>query len=171
MAAEKDYGWISIHRKIEENAIWSGDEPFDRRSAWIDLIIMANHEDKEIVVNGCPLIIKRGQRFTSVRKLSVKWHWSPDRVTRYIRTLKSLNMVRTDSTHNGTLLTIVNYDLYQCLPYTDKDTNKDTIRTHSRTRAEHRQVTNNNDNNENNVTMNNKEEATPLTDPWGNKFQ
>ena len=45
-------GWVKIHRQIQDNAIWMSDEPFDSRSAWIDLILMANHEDKEVYQGG-----------------------------------------------------------------------------------------------------------------------
>ena len=36
------YGWISIHRKIQDNLIWN-DKPFNRGAAWIDLLLLANH--------------------------------------------------------------------------------------------------------------------------------
>lgn len=37
-----DKGWVKIHRAIEDSGIWQHKEPFDKRSAWIDLIMMAN---------------------------------------------------------------------------------------------------------------------------------
>ena len=34
-------GWIKLHRKIQECDLWSSeDEPFDRRSAWVDLLFL-----------------------------------------------------------------------------------------------------------------------------------
>ena len=43
-----DQGWVCTHRKICEHWLWKDENPFDKRSAWIDLIMMANHEDKKI---------------------------------------------------------------------------------------------------------------------------
>lgn len=109
--AEK--GWILLHRKIKDSAIWNDGSPFDGRSAWIDLLLMANHEDREICVNNQPLIVHRGQKFTSFVKLAERWHWSRQRVMRYMKKLKSFGMLNIDSTSTGTLLTIEKYDDYQ----------------------------------------------------------
>lgn len=149
-----DIGWVSIHRKIRDCVIWSGDEPFDRRSAWIDLILMANHEDKEILFNGNPLIVKRGQRITSLRNLAERWHWSVNRVRRYLSTLESLEMVHRECDNRRTLLTIVNYGEYQ-IDGTQTNTQTDTqTNTQTEHRRIHRRHTNNNENNENNENKN-----------------
>jgi DNA replication protein DnaD len=160
-------GWISIHRKIQDSAIWNvGKQPFDYRSAWIDLILLANHEEREIVINGDPLVVGRGQRFTSIRKLAEKWHWSRDKVSRYLDMLVRMGSIYKDTTHNGTLLTIVNYDDYQNPSDTKSDTDKATVGTKvGRTRDTDKAQTimNNNDNNENNE--NKGLGASPQPDP------
>ena len=135
-------GWISIHRKIQDNEIWTSLEPFDRRSAWIDLLMLANHEDKQILMNYQTVTIKRGQCLTSVRKLGERWRWGKDRVLKYLKLLESLKMVQRISTKQQTLLTIENYGKYQIC----QDTGKDTEQTQNR----HGSATNNNENNENN---------------------
>jgi hypothetical protein len=40
-------GWIAIDRKLLDSLIWNDDEPFNKRAAWIDLLMMANYEDTE----------------------------------------------------------------------------------------------------------------------------
>lgn len=158
-------GWISIHRKIQDNPIWSSNKPFDDRSAWIDLLLMANHKDKDVQIGSQIVTVKKGQRFTSIRKLALKWNWSRDRVSRYLEMLAQAGMIHKDSIHNGTLLTIVKYDFFQHLSDTNKDTDKDTKRTSVRTRDRHQQGTNNNDNNDLIMTNNeNKKEPAP---PYG----
>ena len=119
-------GWISVYRKILVSAIWEHDEPFDRRSAWIDLLLMANHKDKEIVFNGRAVVVKKGQRITSIRLLSERWHWSRDKVKRYLDLLETLKMITTERDNSRTLITIVNYSVYQGDCDTDKSTNKST---------------------------------------------
>jgi uncharacterized phage protein (TIGR02220 family) len=119
-------GWISIHRKIQDCDIWTDAEPLDRRSAWIDLLLMANHEDKNILINGKPRVIKKGQRLTSTIKLAERWKWSVNRVRRYLALLERLDMVTTDRTTNGTILTIVNYGIYQGDGIANETTNETT---------------------------------------------
>lgn len=113
-------GWILLHRKIQDNRIWTDKEPYDKRSAWIDLLMMANHADKNIIVDYKLVMVKRGQIYTSVRKLAERWGWSKDRALKYLRLLETLQMITKDSTNQRTLLTIENYDIYQNVQDTDK---------------------------------------------------
>lgn len=126
MAKKKDRGWIKLHRQIQDSAIWNIDESFDRRSAWIDLLLMVNHEDRTIMINGRNQVIGAGQRWTSTRTLASRWGWSKDRVTRYLKLLKSDGMITLERRSDGTLLTIVKYGFFQTGRDTDKDTDKDT---------------------------------------------
>lgn len=142
-------GWISIHRKIRECDIWDYDEPFTRRDAWIDLLLLANHRDKDTIFDGKRITIKRGQYLTSVRKLSKEWQWGKNKTLAYLRLLEECEMIRRDADSRRTLITIVNYDIYQ-----NEDVAQRTVRGQLRdskgTVTGHRQATNNNDNNENN---------------------
>lgn len=106
-------GWIRLYRKILASAIWEHDEPYDRRSAWVDLLLMANHKDKEIIFNGRATVVKQGQRITSIRILADRWHWSRNRVKRYLDTLETLGMITTERDNNRTLIAVVNYSVYQ----------------------------------------------------------
>lgn len=117
-------GWIRIHRQIQECGIWKDKEPFDRRSAWIDLILMANYEEKTMIIKGKPVIIQRGQRFTSTLHLAERWNWSVNRVRRFLELLESLQMVTTDRTTNGITVTIVKYNDYQIQRITDESTDE-----------------------------------------------
>ena len=110
--AKKNRGWVRIYRQIQDSAIWSLDG-FDRKSAWIDLILMVNHEDRTIIINGKPKVIHAGQHWTSSKALAARWGWSRNRVSRYLRLLKDLGMVTTNGTPSGTLITLVNYEFYQ----------------------------------------------------------
>lgn len=119
-------GYVSIHRKIRDNEIWTEESPFDRRSAWIDLIMMANIENKPVVYRGNQIIVKRGQVYTSIRKLSSRWFWGKDRVNRYINLLVELGMVERTTLPYATVLTIVKYSDYQVKADSHKDTGKDS---------------------------------------------
>lgn len=107
--AKKNKGYIPLWRDIQDNHIWTSDEPFDIRSAWIDLLLTVNHKEEKILIGRRVQVIKPGQTWTSYQKLARKWHWSYKRVLRYINLLKSDGMLYADGTPNGTLLTIVNW--------------------------------------------------------------
>ena len=106
------YGWISIHRKIQDNIIWN-DKPFNRGAAWIDLIMLANHENKKIIFNGSMVEIKRGEKITSLRKLSERWGWSRGKTKKFLNLLKDENMIEFKTDHQKTTYKIVNYNVYQ----------------------------------------------------------
>jgi len=160
-------GWICVHRCIQDCSIWESNEPYDRRSAWIDLLLSANHDDKLITFNGGPMTIKRGQYLTSVRKLAERWNWSNDRTLRYLRLLESLGMIHKDSDRCRTLLTIENYSVYQDVSNTDKDTNKNTGKDTNKSQTTNKQL--------NNETISNKarpksiEEVIAYCQERGNK--
>lgn len=110
----KDKGWVLIHRKIWDSAIWTSEEAFDRRSAWIDLILMANHEDKEKVISASDTQkIRRGQIHCSTKFLANRWGWSKNKVLRYLALLKSADMVTTQRYNGRTLITLIKYDDFQ----------------------------------------------------------
>ena len=110
----KSKGWIKIDRGIVENTLWQTEEPFDVRSAWIDLILMANHEKAEVLTKrGDVLNISRGSMLVSTQKLADRWHWSRGKVVRYIEMLKNLGMITKIGTRSGTLLSLVKYSVFQ----------------------------------------------------------
>ncbi len=128
-------GWIKLHRKINECWIWE-EKPFDKARAWIDLLLLANHSDKKLLFNGNAVTVKKGQYLTSIRKLSDRWGWSYDKVSRFIKVLVSEDMLQKESDSSRTLLTIVNYEVYQDVPNTDECAE----RTHASEQSEQYQV-------------------------------
>lgn len=125
-------GYISVHRKIWDTDIWKSSDPFDMRSAWIDLLLMANHADNECVRGKSVIKINRGQLHTSYDHLAKRWSWSRGKVQRFIRLLNELDMVVANGTANGTTLTIVNYGVYQDRRYANGTTNDITNGTTNR---------------------------------------
>lgn len=155
-------GWISIHRKIRDCVIWDTDEPFTRRDAWIDLLLLANHNDKEIIFDGKKITIKKGQYLTSVRKLAKEWHWGNAKTLAYLRLLEECEMITRHADSRRTLITIVNYGIYQ----DENIDNRNSNGTVTDTVAERRPTTNNNKNNENNDN-NKKHKAKPVRHKYG----
>lgn len=103
-------GWIKLHRQIRDNWIW---EDAEMLRAWLDILLMVNHEDKKIYFNGELITIKRGEKLTSILKLSDRWGWSRNRVRHFLDLLEGDGMCTTIRTTNGTTLKVSNYKEYQ----------------------------------------------------------
>lgn len=162
-------GWIKLYRQIQDCLLWDSDEPFDYRSAWIDLLLLANHDDKKIMFNGNPMNVKRGQKITSVRKLSERWGWSTKKTTSFLNLLESENMVTKESDNKKTLLTIVNYEFYQDCGNAEETQKKRTGDTEE-TQKKRRLPTNKNEKNEKNE-KNIKDIVEYLNEKVGKKYR
>lgn len=149
-----DKGWIKTYRKLQDCWIWVDNEPFDKRSAWIDLLLTANHKDVKILFDGELTLVKRGQFVTSIRKLSEKWKWDKNKTLKFLKLLESDNMLKRESDNRRTLVTIVNYEIYQ-----DGEDTNGTQTGHNRdsigTQQGHKCATNKNDKNDKNEKNNN----------------
>ena len=164
---KKNSGWIKLYRQLQHNPIWQSNEPFSRRDAWIDLLLLANHEERVIIVNGKKKVIGEGQHWTSYRILADRWPWSYEKVRRYFALLNELDMVRTTVTPNGSLVTIVNYSFFQSGRVTKCDTNDSAgDRTDDRTDVRQTRTIQ-----ELNTRMNNKNKASPVFDSGGYEIE
>lgn len=154
------YGWICIHRKIQDNIIWN-DKPFNRGAAWIDLLMLANHEDKKIIFNGSVVEVKRGEKITSLRKLSERWGWSITKTKKFLNLLSDEKMINYKSDSKKTVYSIVNYEVYQDNENTKSNTeitlkeNKNKTEKNQKEIKKKQTTMNNND-----ITMNNNDNNT-----------
>lgn len=144
-------GWIKTYRKIQDCWIWQIDKPFDERSAWIDLLLSANHKQVKIQFNGELILVERGQFITSVRKLSDKWKWNKDKTLKFLRLLESDKMIKRDSDKYRTLITIENYEVYQDKADTERTVEGAPQGTVGGTQDGQEPATNKNEKNEKNI--------------------
>lgn len=107
-----DKGYIKIYRDIRHHIIWQG-ESFSRNAAWIDLLLRANHEDREIVFNGKKILVEKGSFITSQTKLAIAWGWGRTKVHEFLKLLQAENMITYNADKRKTIINIVNYGIYQ----------------------------------------------------------
>ena len=105
-------GWIKLNRSIQSHWMWQ-DEPFDKARAFIDLILLANFEDKKTVYKGEIIVCKRGDVNLSINQLAERWKWSRHKVSDFLNLLEKDKMVEQKRTTTRTVITIVNYGVYQ----------------------------------------------------------
>jgi len=105
-------GWIKLHRKILESQVWTS-EPFSRGQAWVDLLLLANHEYGFFYLRDHKIEVQRGQVGWSHLRLSKRWKWSRTKVKRFIKDLENEQQVKQQQSHSTSVITILNYDEYQ----------------------------------------------------------
>ena len=131
-------GWISLHRQLQEHWLWKSKEPFDKRSAWVDLLLMVNHQKEKIEFDKGFMEVERGQRITSLEKLAKRWKWSRHKVSDYLNQLEQDGMLVQVRDNKKTLICIENYDKYQVQKETS-DMSEDMQKVRSRTGKGHKQ--------------------------------
>ncbi|HBG21969.1 MAG TPA: hypothetical protein DDW83_01795, partial [Peptococcaceae bacterium] len=141
-------GWISVHRQIWDSWVWK-EKPFSKGQAWVDLLLMVNHEDKKTLLGNQLILVKRGSRITSIRKLCERWGWSNTKVRSFLSLLEQDGMIVVKSDTKKTMLTIVNYSDYQDMNTSKNDTETSEEHHENDTKATPKH-TNNNENNLNN---------------------
>lgn len=125
-------GWIKIHRKLQD---WGWYSDSHMVHLFIHLLLEANHEDR--VWKG--QIIKRGQLIFGRKAVSETLGISEQTLRTCMTRLKSTNEITSKSTNRFSLITIVNYENYQCLD--DLPTNKSTSKSTYNQPATNQQLT------------------------------
>ena len=105
-------GWIKLHRSITQSWVWS-DKPYTKGQAWIDILMMVNHTDTKILVGNEIVDVERGQKLWSILEMSKRWGWSRKKVSNFLNRLETDSMLAQNRTSKYTMVTVVNYDLYQ----------------------------------------------------------
>lgn len=137
-------GWISIHRQLQSHWLWD-DKPFSKGQAWIDLLLLANHSEKTIMLGNELIEVQTGSFITSELKLMERWGWSKTKVRAFLDVLQKDNMIVKKTDRKKTTIIIENYSNFQDCETTEKP-KKDRKKTTKKPQKD----TNNNDNNENN---------------------
>ena len=144
-------GWISLHRQMQSHWLWK-EKPFDKRSAWIDMLLMASHCDNKFVLGNELMVVEVGQFITSELKLMDRWGWSKTKVRSFLKLLQDDKMIVKKTDRKKTTINIVNYRVWQ-----ESETTEKPQKNHEETAKKPQKDTINNVNNYNNVNKDNKE--------------
>jgi len=141
-------GWISLHRKLTDNDLWTS-EKFTRGQAWVDLLLLANYADGFIRVRGNRVDIKRGQVGWSIAKLSFRWGWGKNKIRRFLNELENDKQIERQKNNVTSVITICNYDEYQDNETAECTADESTDGTQTDPQTERRQDANNKNNKKN----------------------
>ena len=121
-----DKGWIKVERALLDTFIWDFDQPFDDRSAYIDLRLRANYTDKDFRAKKSRDVIHvhENELMTSIGNLAERWHWSKDKVRRYLKMLEDGGFVKVVPYTCGTIIKLENIGIAGDGANDDKTANK-----------------------------------------------
>jgi len=103
-------GWIKLYRSIQEHWIWQDSE---KLKWWLDLILLANHQNNKIILGNELLEVGRGEHHTSEIKLAERWKVSKTTVRKFLNLLENDAMIQLKKTKKGTTIKVCNYKEYQ----------------------------------------------------------
>ena len=123
--SEKLEGKICLMKRLRRNPVW---ERHDYGYCWVDLLLLANDQDRETFIKGEKVFLKRGQLAWSIRSLEEEWGKSAEWIERFLTFCKEHGMVKVEARKNrGTLITVLNYDAYNPpVAVTEPDTKPDS---------------------------------------------
>ena len=118
-------GWIKISREIANHWLWQDAE---RLKWWLDLLFLAAWEDKQVLHDSHLFVLRRGQIIASVSYLSERWGKSNPTIIKFLKLLEGEDMIKRSTLYRQTsILTICNYEKYQCGEDISLNTQIDTI--------------------------------------------
>ena len=107
-----DMGWINLSRKIWNNFLWN-EKPFQKVQAWIDMLLLANYKENTVKTKTGNVTVPRGSFITSDKILEERWGWGRTKVRSFLTLLENESMVLVTRSKDGTMIKIINYDVYQ----------------------------------------------------------
>lgn len=114
-------GCITLDRRVLRHPVWKR-EPACYGRAWVDLIALANDAPRVTFIHGEPITLERGQLAWGQRGLAKRWERSDLWVRSFLKFCASQTMIRVDANSRRTIITILNYEVYNPLPQTQTPT-------------------------------------------------
>lgn len=144
-------GWIKLHRELLDKSIWTCSTPV-QKVILITLLMMANHDGREWEFKGKRIKLQPGQFITSlpaIAKLAGDGV-SVQNIRTALKRFAEYEFLTDESTGQGRLITICNWDLYQRgVEEANSQTNRQL--TDSQQTANRQLTANKNNKNDNNI--------------------
>jgi hypothetical protein len=139
-------GYVKLHRSLLKNPL--SKKP-DYAWLWCVLIMKANHKETQYVFNNKKYILMPGQLISGRKSLSSETGISQSKVYRILKYLENEQQIEQQTNNQFTLITILNWGIYQSNGTINKQPNEQPV-NNGRTTSEQPVNTDKNDNNDNN---------------------
>jgi hypothetical protein len=106
-------GWIKLYRKSLNHWLYNENRPHTRREAWEDMLLLCNHDNEKILIQGEIINCNRGQSVTSLKSWAKQFKWTIQKVRTFLKMLENDSMIEVEGLRKSTRITICNYEVYQ----------------------------------------------------------
>ena len=148
-------GWIKLHRKVFNSSIFDNPDLF---KMWMWCLLKASHTGYKQMVGLEEVELKEGQFITGRNKGSLELNVKPTTWYKHLKVLESMGMIELESNNKMTIVTVVNWRLYQ-----GEDLEKEQPKNNKGTTKEQQRNTNKNVKNAKNVKNDKNIVATSAT--------
>jgi len=107
-------GYIKLWRAVTDSEFYFT-EKFTKSAAWMDLLLLANFQQRSVEVRGILVELKPGQVLASDKFLAERWKWSREKVRNYLALIssKTRQQIIWKKSNVCSVVEIVNWPLYQ----------------------------------------------------------
>lgn len=119
---------FAISRSIWDDPDFADGE-FSEREAWTWLIGAAAWKERRVRGSTGGVTLQRGEFSFAVRFLAEKFHWSKDRVQRFMTKLRKRDMLKDADRDGCKVYFIKNYNRFQVVGAPERDTDRDSERS------------------------------------------
>lgn len=104
-------GYIKLYRQTLDNPVVCKDA--DYFAVWCYLLLSATHSEMEVMFNGKKITLKKGQLITGRKSIVKVFNLSESKVQRILKSFEIEQQIEQQTTPNGRLITVLNWDMYQ----------------------------------------------------------
>ena len=107
-------GWLIIHRELMDKPIWKGSTP-EQKVVLMTLLMMVDFKPNEWEWKGEKYQTKPGEKVTSIKSIAdaAGKGISTQNVRSSLKRFEKMDFLTNESTKQGRLISIINWDLYQ----------------------------------------------------------
>ena len=104
-------GWIKLYRKSMNSVVFQNS---NRWKVWCWCLLKANHKSTKFPWNGGEIEVQAGQFITGREKGAAECNMPESTFWKVLKGLKKIKNVDIDSNTKNSLVTIINWEKYQC---------------------------------------------------------
>lgn len=86
-------GWIKLHHSLLDNPMWE-EKPFSKGQAWVDLLLLAESEEKNTEIAGVNIHQKPGGVYWSKKDLMDRWGWGRRKLDGVLARWEAAGMIK-----------------------------------------------------------------------------
>lgn len=132
-------GWIKLHRKIIDNAIFSSEKGL---KVWLWCLLKARREDGEVYLGKEKIQIKMGEFVFGRETASEELKMKPSTIRNWIDTLKKDSYVDIKPTNKYSIVKVLNWESYQGNGQHSGQQSKNKVKTNGKQMDTNKKVNN-----------------------------